>query len=295
MSIIFLVASGAFANSEWTGTTSGNFLKISGGVRAAGMGDTFVGLADDSSAIYWNPAGITQVKSGEFSTAYTNWFQGVSIGNIFLVQNTQDYGSFGFSAAYLSAGAIEETTVAEPGGTGAKFNPSDMVLGFSYAKEVAKYMSVGLNIKHISDSININSDLSGSVCTDIGFFTRRIFVKGLSMGIAVRNIGYMAGSPLPLVTTFGVGYRTWLLMPMNLVLDVNMPADNTGNVHAGMEYRIFKFLCLRLGCKSNGEENAGGSFSAGLGFTLQDLVIDYAYAPYGDLGESHRISLGLKF
>jgi long-chain fatty acid transport protein len=28
------------------------------GTRAAGMGGAFVGVADDASAIYWNPAGL---------------------------------------------------------------------------------------------------------------------------------------------------------------------------------------------------------------------------------------------
>jgi long-chain fatty acid transport protein len=35
------------------------------GVRAAAMGGAFIGLADDYSAVYWNPAGITQIKGME--------------------------------------------------------------------------------------------------------------------------------------------------------------------------------------------------------------------------------------
>jgi len=34
------------------------FLLISPGARAAGMGEAFVGLADDATAVYWNPAGL---------------------------------------------------------------------------------------------------------------------------------------------------------------------------------------------------------------------------------------------
>ncbi len=36
------------------------------GIRAAGMGNAFSGVADDYSAIYWNPAGLAQLRNGEF-------------------------------------------------------------------------------------------------------------------------------------------------------------------------------------------------------------------------------------
>jgi long-chain fatty acid transport protein len=35
------------------------------GVRASAMGSAFIGLADDYSAIHWNPAGITQIEGTE--------------------------------------------------------------------------------------------------------------------------------------------------------------------------------------------------------------------------------------
>ena len=40
------------------GTTAAQFLKIGVGARAIGMGGAFVAVADDATAIYWNPAGI---------------------------------------------------------------------------------------------------------------------------------------------------------------------------------------------------------------------------------------------
>ena len=48
----------ALANGFYTPTV---------GPRAGAMGGAFVGLADDYSAIYWNPAGITQIKGMELT------------------------------------------------------------------------------------------------------------------------------------------------------------------------------------------------------------------------------------
>lgn len=37
------------------------------GARALGMGNAFTGVANDFSALYWNPAGLAQMNRGEFS------------------------------------------------------------------------------------------------------------------------------------------------------------------------------------------------------------------------------------
>ena len=42
------------------------------GTRSAGMGNAFVGLADDVSALYWNPAGLAQLRLSEFSIGLSN-------------------------------------------------------------------------------------------------------------------------------------------------------------------------------------------------------------------------------
>jgi long-chain fatty acid transport protein len=39
------------------------------GVRAGAMGGAFIGLADDYSAVFWNPAGITQIKGMELTAS----------------------------------------------------------------------------------------------------------------------------------------------------------------------------------------------------------------------------------
>jgi long-chain fatty acid transport protein len=46
---------------------SGNGLNLNGfGARAASMGGAFVGLADDFTAVFWNPAGLALMKRGTF-------------------------------------------------------------------------------------------------------------------------------------------------------------------------------------------------------------------------------------
>jgi hypothetical protein len=44
------------------GTTAFNFLKIGVGARPIDMGESFAAIADDSTAIYWNAAGLSQIQ-----------------------------------------------------------------------------------------------------------------------------------------------------------------------------------------------------------------------------------------
>ena len=59
------------------GTTSATFLKSGVGSRAVSMGNAFGGLADDITAMYWNPAGRAQLTNREFSVTHNESFQGI--------------------------------------------------------------------------------------------------------------------------------------------------------------------------------------------------------------------------
>ncbi len=55
--LIVLGVTNAFAGKD-----AAAFLKKSVGVKAVGMGGAFTSIADDTSAIYWNPAGLAQIQ-----------------------------------------------------------------------------------------------------------------------------------------------------------------------------------------------------------------------------------------
>jgi hypothetical protein len=58
---------------EKVGTYDGQFLKIPIGARATGMGAAFVAVADDASAVYWNPAGLARLQGNIVSVHHVNW------------------------------------------------------------------------------------------------------------------------------------------------------------------------------------------------------------------------------
>ena len=65
-------AAPAFAITDEEGNASLQFSFVPPGARALGMGGAFIGLADDATAAYTNPAGLTQLVNKEFSLEYRN-------------------------------------------------------------------------------------------------------------------------------------------------------------------------------------------------------------------------------
>ena len=66
----------------------------------------------------------------------------------------------------------------------------------------------------------------------------------------------------------------------------------------GTEYNISDMVFLRAGYKYLQYGNDLGALSGltvGLGADIADYYLDYAFTPYGSLGQVHRISLTLHF
>src|SRR5581483_3239864 len=108
------------------------------------------------------------------------------------------------------------------------------------------------------------------------------------------NIQYnQTGSPLPEQFVLGAGVSA---LGGNLVVDVDAvsPKGQTEYFSTGVEYRVFELLRLRVGY--NGLSNfVGNGISYGMGLQFTQWNIDYAYVPFGDLGNTNRVSVGIRF
>ncbi|MDI6752590.1 MAG: hypothetical protein QME07_07080, partial [bacterium] len=78
-----VLGAGAYASEK--GEKSAAFLKMGAGARASGMAGAYCAIADDSSACYWNPAGLVQLSQKEGSFMYhqpMTEVKGLSYSNI---------------------------------------------------------------------------------------------------------------------------------------------------------------------------------------------------------------------
>jgi hypothetical protein len=97
------------------GISTAQFLKIGVGARAAALGDAFIAIADDASALYWNPAGLIQFKNHEIIFAHNSWL--VDINHDFLggVYHFGNNYAVGIGVTGLTMDDMPVTTEFAPG------------------------------------------------------------------------------------------------------------------------------------------------------------------------------------
>ncbi len=98
-------------NVSKVGTTAAAFLEIEAGARALGMGSAYVGLANDITAIYWNPAGLARLNHNAAIFDHSNWLASVSYDFTGLAVQLGGAGALGLSVTALNMGEMNVRTV----------------------------------------------------------------------------------------------------------------------------------------------------------------------------------------
>ncbi len=312
------------------GTTAAPFLSIEVGARAIGMGGGFVALANDATALYWNPAGLAKMPRGEVTLNHTEWLAGIQYDFAGVALPLGSIGTVGLSFTSLTMGDMLVRTVAYPEGTGEKFSASDFAIGTSYAKSLTDRFSIGFTAKYVNQKIWHMQ--ASSIALDIGTLFRTQF-KDMTLGMSISNFGnkmQLLGSDaqvpidiapekegnnskivgtmktdkwsLPLIFRFGVAMN--VIRNYNfrwtVAMDAMHPNDNTEYINVGTEYSLKEMVFLRAGYKNlfMNDSEEGLTLGGGLAYTLVGnirLKVDYAYADFGLLDDVQRFSLALEF
>jgi len=140
-------------NVSKVGTVAAPFLEIGVGSRATGMGGAFVAMANDASAIFWNPAGIPRLDKSQAILEHTEWLVETSFDFGGVVLQLGELGALGISLTAFSMGEMEVRTIEEPEGTGEMFSCGDLALGLSYGRCLTDRFSIGFNVKYIKQRI----------------------------------------------------------------------------------------------------------------------------------------------
>ena len=301
--LLFLIACGTVAGYAFAGQpgeTGVNFLRIPIGARAAGMGGAFVAVSDDSSGFYYNPAGLSRLQCGELSCMGVRWPGDMDFGYVCAASRFKNSG-FGISYVALSKNDIPgyDATGVETGNTG--FSDTMIALTYSFMRTVdrqkEKYLHAGANVKIVRENLDTESAIA--VAFDAGLIyaiKKDIF----NIGLCVQNIGtgikfYSAACPMPVNYKIGTSFKPFG-SGFLVAVDFDIPVDNYASLNAGCEYRINQFFTLRAGYREKpAEKDLDEGVRCGIGFESDRVNVDYAYAPYGFIGEAHRFGLSYRF
>ncbi|MDD5687705.1 MAG: PorV/PorQ family protein [Elusimicrobia bacterium] len=283
--IYFLLPTSYFLYGE-PGTTAFNFLKIATGVRGAGMGEAFTAVADDMNAIYWNPAGLSQVKYKGVSAEYLKWFQDIDYQTVSFVLPL-NIGTFAGSLYNLSFGKIEGYNAG--GVPTDKISTFDRAFIVSYSNILYQKLSAGANIKVIQEKLD--DDETICLAGDVGLLFKAEKPAPVNLAVAVQNIGNsVTEDPLPLNIKLGASSK-FLNDDLTFDVDYNIPKDRVGYFNVGTEYQFLDLLMLRVGYKFR--DINGIRFGFGVG--NEKISFDYAFAPYGLLGDTHHFGMNIYF
>ncbi|MEW6040650.1 MAG: PorV/PorQ family protein [Elusimicrobiota bacterium] len=292
------------------GTTSGNFLKIGVGGRQSGMGEVFVGIADDVNTINYNVAGLSTIENKEFSAMHLEYFQDIryeSLNYVYPLKNS----ALGFSIGYLYVTGIQRTVIDENAWTAGwqyreieKFGADDRTFFIAYAGRLSEKSDFGIGLRYVSETLD--NVIAQAVSADLGYLYK--FTERVNFGAALQNAGTQMKfisrrENLPVNLRAGLGYKSYAGKFTGGV-DLMKPLDAELEIHTGCEYWLVKLqsgsdfggLILRAGYRLRGfDENYKlgylSGITAGVGFELFNYRLDYSFIPYGDLGTTHRISL----
>jgi hypothetical protein len=280
------------------GTSAFPFLKINVGARSCAMGGAFTGLADDESALYFNPAGITSLEGKRFIFEYHNYIADLQSGFVGFIRPILGDKMLGISIDYLNYGDFVKTDIS--GNELGTFGGSDLVLAGTLAMKYRTTFSFGATAKFIYEKIDnysatgIALDLGAKYTSDRDRYMAGILIQNL--GTQLSGLG-KEKDKLPLSVRVGGGVHPRKL-PMKIAADIIIPVDNSVDFAVGVEYVKLKPLYLRLGYNTfgsnyrvNGSSDKWSGLALGVGFDFRKMQLSYAFTPAADLGNSHRITL----
>ncbi len=239
-------------------TTAVPFLQIEPDSRAAGMGNAGVALADNASAVFWNPAGLAVQRGAEVSLTHANWLPAIT-SDLFYEYLVGKYhwegvGTFGGNIIFFNLG--EQEYRDENNVDLGTFRSYELATGVSYGRQVTRGLALGTGVRFIYSNLSGGRDVGTtqtkagvSVGVDLAaLYTFKPVELGsvpvtTKLGFNLANmgpaIGYTIGpdgrnDPIPTNLRFGGAFSAQLdeFNKLNLAVDFNktlVDFDSTGS------------------------------------------------------------------
>ena len=297
------VSASDFANGA-IGTTGSEFLLMDTSARGIAMGGAMTAVTNDSSSIYWNPAGLAKVPRLSTSFMHAQYVADITYEAASYAQRVNDATVIGAGVRYLNGGSVQGTDInAVNAGT---FNPYSYVAEVGWGQSIYDLsdsemdVSMGVAARAIRSSLGLAT--ANGYGADFGVQSR-FYASAMTydVGLAIQNLGSgqkfdQVRDTLPTRVRFGAAVRPF--KPLTLSLEAIAPINDSPSGALGVEYAVEVErgvkAAARAGINTLTYQSLGAAsiLSFGLGLALTNLSFDYAFVPMGVLGTAtHRISI----
>jgi hypothetical protein len=249
------------------------------GARADGMANAMTAVADDASAIQFNPAGLNQIENISVMSFYKLLFGGVG-ANLHNV-------CFDLAYPINKKVGVVGVSLQEKG---ISLN-SERVVTFSHGISLIRDITFGYSIRGYS-LYQKDFGTGYNVGLDLGVMTR--VYKRWQAGFFVHNInnpklGTDVKYNLPRLLNFGVAYRP--TMGITSSLDISKEVGKPTRILVGQEFQIIEnYLTVRAGMQTEPIR-----FAFGLRSGMKNIFIDYAVTTHQDLPLTHNFGIAVSF
>nr|MDA3793413.1 PorV/PorQ family protein [Elusimicrobiota bacterium] len=288
-------------------TSGADFLKIGPGSRAQGMGGAFVAVSDDATAVYYNPGGLGFIKRQEINLSRLKYLQKTSFSRLFYTRPFEKAATAGLSLYYLNSSGIP--AYDNKGKSLADINTGAFAVTLGIGARLFKDIAAaGINLKFIRETLAGRG--ASAIAADGGILIKKDIISATGVlknidawraAAAVKNMGtkmkyFSSKESLPLIVSVG-GAVELLSRDVILSLQTDFLPAGAGAVIFGAEYTFLDTVSVRAGWREKpfSAADADRGIRAGLGIKNDNMAVDYAYSPYNDIGNTHRVSLSLKF
>lgn len=294
------------------------FLKVDVGAGASAMGGAYTLVGSDASAVFYNPAGLSQMETNyDFFSNRTNWFADIAYNAGAFAMNLGNLGTFAIDYVGADYGKFIGTRVASTQKGFEETGNLDIgayAVGVSYARALTNKFMIGGHVKYAAQHLGSNLMPEGETVENrvggLAFDFGTIFYPGFKsfrFGMSVRDFSPQYkyeeyAFQLPLTFRIGMAMDMFDLIggsqtnTLTVAFDAVHPRDYTERLHVGGEYWYMDMIALRAGYKFNYDEE---SLTAGIGFKSSvggvDIKIGYSYADFDVFDAVNRFSLGLAF
>lgn len=278
------------------------------GARAIGMGQAFTAMADDPTAVFWNPSGLEYINSQSATFFHSTLFEGAQYDFLGYVYPTLDLGSFGFGIGRIGVSGFDQRDNLNYASSLGSFSNEEYKVFFSYAKTLPWFnITPGITVHWLRQGWTglDDGDLTESgVGADFSLMYRpdwidNVFIQDWSFGLNIQNLfapQIKVGDEIdefPITTKLGLmkKVRFGSNGAVNILFDLDHSQNRDLKFHFGSEYDFQDMGKVRIGY--NG---AALAFGAGAKYSIFEIDYGYGAVEFPDFFSStHRISVTLNF
>ena len=264
------------------------------GARPLAMGSAFTAVKGDPMAALFNPAGQAFLSGAMASAHHNAWLGGISQDSICGVIAAPML-SVGLYGDLINYGSIDTTD--NSGNVTGSYDPMDYTLGLCLAKAMENGLALGGTIRGTQQNIKDSGQLLSSA--DVGLMWSGKDTP-LTLGASYDGISMQGGPQTTAALRVGGSVDVPLSNRSGVLFAFGGEGENNGAslLQLGVEGRLGGNFFMRIGYQASFMDNQTGGLtglSSGLGAVIGPVVVDYAYLPYGRLGNSNRVSLSFLF